>query len=158
VTAASSSEVGPDGTSGPARPAPGTEELVEVACPTPTTCLAIGRRVDNPPEALHFTVISNGRPAPSQRFPRGVDRYLNGIACPTASTCLAPGSSAVSVLTDTGAGWTATANYFSGSFATGYAVGPISCPSTTLCTAAAAGFIPTDQGYRGVPAIVTVSA
>ncbi len=158
-------EVSPDGTPGPARPVVGVEDLVEVACPTTTTCIAIGNAVDNPHEPLHFqtrsprfTVISNGQPAPSQRFARGVGRYPSGIACPTATTCLVPGTGAVSILTDTGAGWIATANYFSGSSATGFPAGPISCASRTLCMAAAHAFIPASEGSIGVPAIMTVSA
>ena len=158
-------EVGPDATPGPTRPAPGTEELLAVACPTVSTCIAIGRRVDNPRDALHFqtrssrfTIISNGQPAPSQRFARAAGLEANGIACPTATTCLAVGYSGVFILTDTGAGWTVTARPLSGSLTTGYPTGPISCASRTLCTAAAQGFVPSNGGFRGVPAIMTVSA
>ena len=157
-------EVGPDGTPGPARPAAGVEDLVAVACPTTTTCIAIGNAVDNPQEALHFqtrsprfTVITNGHPAPSQRFARGVGRYPTGIACPVATTCLVPGTHAVSILADTGAGWTAGANYFSGSSATGYPAGAISCASRTSCVAAGHAFVPASEGSIGVPAIMTVS-
>ena len=157
-------EVGPDGMPGPARPAPGTEELAAVACPTTTTCIAIGREVDNPDEALHFqtrsprfTVITNGQPGPAQRFAPAVGRYLTGIACPIATTCLVPSGSAISIITDTGAGWTATANYLSGSSATGRPGGPISCASRTLCMAVAHASIPTDQGSISVPAIMPLS-
>lgn len=158
-------EVGPDATPGPARPAPGTEKLLAVACPTESTCIAIGRRVDNPQDPAHFhmrssrfTIISNGQPAASQRFARSAGLEANGIACPTATTCLAVGYSGVFMLTDTGAGWTVTANYFSGSLTTGYPTGPISCASRTLCTAAAHGSLPAGNGgFRGVPAIMTVS-
>jgi hypothetical protein len=135
-----------------------------VACPTVSTCIAIGRRVDNPQDPAHFhmrssrfTIISNGQPGASQRFARTAGLEANGIACPTATTCLAVGFSGVFILTDTGAGWTVTGNPVSGSLTTGYPAGPISCASRTLCTAAAHGFVPSNGGFRGVPAIMTVS-
>lgn len=155
-------QVGLDGTPGPLRPVSGATALYGVACPTETTCLATGDVLNPPqPPLFHsttsplFTVVTNGQPAPAQRFPRSTRRMI-GIACPNATTCLAAGTGAIAVLTGSGGTWSAGVTFAPGSFATGHPTDAISCPTTT-CYATAAGFIPTGDGYVGVPAMMPVS-
>jgi hypothetical protein len=156
-------DVSLDGTPGPVRPVAGATDLYEVACPTATTCLATGSVLNrqyplylNPTTLPVFTVIRSGKLAAAQRFPRGARRMI-GIACPTATTCLATGNDAVAVLSDAGGTWSARVNVVSGSLATGYPTDAINCLSATACYATAAGFILADDGYVGVPAVVSVS-
>jgi hypothetical protein len=63
-------------------------QLWGVACPTESTCVAVG---ENSTEGV-VVVMTNGLPGPAQVVPSA--RVLYGVACPTATTCLAVGHDA----------------------------------------------------------------
>lgn len=106
-------ELAADGTPLAVRLAQGATSLYDVACPTATTCLATGRVSVSLPDYPYshdipvFVVITDGVPAPPQRFPRG-PKLIFGIDCPTATRCLAVGPRIVAVLTAGDGSWTVT--------------------------------------------------
>ena len=109
---------------------PGTSYLAGVACPSATTCEAVG---DNPNSSQGLVVpITNGAPGSAQPVPGTTE--LAGVACPSATTCEAvgdngPTSLGIVVPITNGAPGTAqsapgTVDLFG-----------IACPSATTCVA-----------------------
>jgi len=149
------------GTPGAAQAVSGATGLYAVACPTASQCLAVGSlrtRTSSYPFTMTtavFVVITNGQASAAQPVP-GAGVF--GIACPTSSRCLTTVGAGIGVLSRGGQTWTATVKPLEGPPGSGYPDGAISCPSASTCSAAAAGFVPKDGGYLGVPAIMDISA
>ena len=70
---------------------PAATVLAAVACPTSTTCIAVGS--DGSGGAAVTETNGTFQPVVNLTSPTGYDptEYLDGISCPTASTCLAVG-------------------------------------------------------------------
>ena len=75
-----------NGTPGSPVAVSGTGELYGMACPTVTTCEAVGTNSLN--QGVVVPII-NGTPGSAQVVPGTV--YFNSVACPSASTCEAAG-------------------------------------------------------------------
>lgn len=75
------------GSPGIAQSAAGTNYLHGIACPSSTTCYAVG--VDTSHATGAFVVISSGQPGTGQSV--AGTGYLEGIACPSGSACFAAG-------------------------------------------------------------------
>ncbi len=122
-------------TSGAVEVVAAADNLRGMACPTPTSCLAVG---NNPSGSLGVVVpFSNGVPGVAQVVP-GVYR-LEAIACTGSSTCLAVGSStgpsATAVVVPVVTGVAGGAQPVVGADLGLYG---IACPTPTLCVAVGA--------------------
>lgn len=154
-------EVSADGTPGPARPVSGASHLLDVSCPTATTCVATGgQRADIPryPYLVTtpvFAIIENGQPGPAREFPRRTGLVF-GVACPNETTCLAVFPGGFVVLRRSDGTWNATRRVSSS--VGGHPTEEISCSSSTVCYATASAIIPVGSGFYSAPAIVPVSA
>lgn len=153
-------QVAADGTPTAVRPVTGATSLFAVACPTATTCVATGQRVtvlSSFPYNITvpvYTVITNGEPGPALRYPRGVSALWD-IDCPSATRCLAVGDGNVAVFTGTEGAWSVRTSVVPGD---DYPTDGISCPSPTLCHAAAVSERPFGGGFVALPAVMSLTA
>jgi len=105
-----------------------------IACPTTSTCYAVGRATFDP--ALGYrgvaVTITNGMPGGAQ--PVAGTAYLFGIACPTVTTCYAVGGNSPDqgpVVTITN-GIPGTPKYAGGDI---FVLGSIACTTSSTCYA-----------------------
>jgi hypothetical protein len=117
-----------NGTPGTAQVAPGTFDLYGVACPSATTCEAVG--VNASSEGV-VVPITNGTPGTGEAVPG--THILQAVACSSSTTCEAVGDNAsfTGVAVPITNGTPGTAQVVSGTSAL-YGVG---CPSSTACEA-----------------------
>ena len=148
-------QVAADGTPLGTYPVAGANDLYDVDCPSPGTCVATGRRTVRVPYEQNeygsvlvpvFVVVTNGVPQPAQRYPREF-RHVIALDCPTTTRCVAVGSGALVVLTGSGAAWRATASVPAGSFS----ADDISCPTSSACYATTTGPGIREVSPDGVP-------
>jgi hypothetical protein len=130
-----------DGVAGVVKKLPGQAALFGVACPTASTCIAVGDTGTGSGGAA-VDVIANGVPGPPQTVP-GMDQLL-AIACPSASDCVAVGSGvdgpAVITLTNGNPGPpqpVSAASLSDGLSAGGFSA--VACATTTRCVAIGGG-------------------
>lgn len=152
-----------DGTPGAVRPA-GVSSLLDVACSTATTCVAVGLLESGSDVYPHsnptpfYVVITNGQPGRPRTLPAGTSPLITGIACPTATKCLAVGQGSLVALSNVNGAWSATLARHPNSWAgTAVPSEDISCPSPTVCYVTADDAIATPEGWLGVPAMIQVS-
>lgn len=151
-------DVDPTGTPGAVRTVPAASDVHDVACPTAQTCIATGQvwqSMDFYPYSRSFpvfVVITDGQPAPAQRFPRGADRLI-GISCPSATTCLAAGIGRLAVLSEVNGTWSTSLKFVTTD--SGYPTDGISCPSSSMCYTTAAS--QDGPGSPSRPAMMSVS-
>ncbi len=156
-------EIAGDGTPMTVRPVSGATLLTGIACPTATTCLATGERVTTLSTFPYnitvpvFVVITNGEPAPAQRYPRG-SYSIRDVACPTTTRCLGVGDGWLAVFTASGGAWTVTTSVILLEDPEDYPTDAISCGSSTMCHATAVDFRQAGGGLTSVPAVMPVSA
>jgi hypothetical protein len=126
------------------RAVPGTEKLLGVACPTATSCLAVGDDFSSSPVQPVIIPLAVGAPglpigatAPIQVPP---DLALRGIACPGSGLCLAVGAGGtsdhgvvLSLRPDGTALGGATAAIPAGDAGSDF--GDVACPTSTTCIA-----------------------
>ena len=129
----------------------GTNYLNDIACPSTTTCYAVGASNSNSGAILATT--NSGSTWTTQTVPSGT-YYLKAIACPSTTTCYAVGENSsgsggaiILATTNSGSTWT-TQTVPSG---TEFLYG-IACPSATTCYAVGAiviyyGSSAFDYGY-----------
>jgi hypothetical protein len=124
--------------------------LASVACPSTTTCIAVGSYQDTTPSTQGLIDTLSGGTWTAIAAPLGPgpatnpSAFLASVACPSTTACIAVGSygdssSHAQGLIDTlsGATWTAIAAPLGAGPATDPVAGVISvaCPSTTTCIA-----------------------
>ncbi len=140
------------GTPGTAQVVSGTYWLFDVACPSATTCEAVGGNASG----LGVVVpINNGTPGTPQVVP-GVlpGTGLYGVACSSATTCEAVGFNAADqgVVVPITNGTPGTVQVVPGAaFLDG-----VVCPSPTTCEASSQGLLmPITNGIPGIPQVVS---
>lgn len=124
--------------------------LSSVACPSTTSCVAVGHYMDSSGswQALIETKSGSSWKATEVTLPSNADggpnAYLTSVACPSTTSCVAVGyyndSTSALLVTGSGTTWTATeaplpANAQSGGY--NYLTS-VACPSTTSCVAVGA--------------------
>ena len=145
--------------------ASGTINLVAVACPSATTCEAVGYNVPTPTTAYDLVVtITNGVPSTPQAVsgPGPELLGLDAVACPRATTCVAVGTEYFSeqlvggvVVTITN-GIPGTPQVVPG----GSGLDAVACPSATTCEALGVNgsyqevVVPITNGTPGTPQAV----
>ncbi len=125
--------------------ASGTGSLAAVACPSATTCLAVGGDGNNLGIVDQASLTSAGwtwSPATSLIPPSSGTGTLSAIACPSATTCVAVGTDGSEGVTATAtsgaAGWTWSpeVRVDLGQASPGLGgLNAVACPSTTTCVA-----------------------
>jgi hypothetical protein len=124
-------------------PVPGTTELYETACPTSTTCYAVG--TDSSETEGVVVPITNGIPG----TPANVSgpNALHGVACPSAAICYAVGttSSPEGVVVPMSSGTPGAPESVPGT----YELFRVACPTTTTCYAVG------DDGGQGLVVPIT---
>ncbi len=113
-----------------------TTSLNAVACPTTTTCLAVGGTLNGGAQVL--VTSDAGATWTAEPLPT-VGAVLDGISCPSATTCTAVGATPIDTgvvvtTTDGGTTWTSE-NPYGTNVPTNGTLVSISCPSTTTCFA-----------------------
>ena len=139
--------------------------LLDVACPTATTCIATGLHETKSQvyeewiSTPLYVVITNGQAGRARFFPTGTSQLITGIACPTAARCIAVGQGSIILLSNAAGAWNATLARDRNSWA-GMAVptGNVSCPTATVCYSPASDAIATPEGWLGVPAVMAMNA
>jgi peptidoglycan/xylan/chitin deacetylase (PgdA/CDA1 family) len=129
-----------NGAPGTAQPAPGTGltgGLSGVACPTATTCEAVGGGVAVP--------ITNGTPGTAQPAPG------SAVACPTATTCEAVGGNVAVPITN---GVPGSARYVPTGGMDSFNLYGVACPTATTCEAVGDGGWPASS-QQGVTVPIT---
>ena len=106
-------------------------DLAGVACPSPSTCFAVGARTAALPGPVVMATTDGGSHWSSQISPGGTGLSgLTAVACPAIQTCYAVGGSRVISTSDGGATWTSRALLGgAGSFAA------VTCVSAAACYA-----------------------
>ncbi len=132
-----------------AQQVPGTVALSEVACPTTSTCVAVGEYGNGRNNVGVVVAITNGVAGSAQTVPGA--SYLFGIACADASSCVAVGggsaggstySGVVVPITDGTAGPAAAVAGIRGSN-----LEAVTCMSSTSCLAVGSALM--SSGYEG---------
>jgi peptidoglycan/xylan/chitin deacetylase (PgdA/CDA1 family) len=116
---------------------PGTRVLFAVACPSATTCVAVGQYASQQEVVV---LITNGVPGSAQAVPGTTE--LAGVACPSVTTCVAVGNNSGSggVVVPIINGTPGTPQTVPGT----NDLDGVGCASTTACYAV--GRNPSDQG------------
>jgi hypothetical protein len=129
----------------------GVGDLGNVACPTATFCLVVGRTPDNE-GGVALTTTTVGKVWTKRQMP-SADDVLSDVACPSSMICLGLGSRdstageypVVLRTTDGGASWLSTP-------LGGQPSGSLSCPSVITCFVAESISIPDGSPTAGIMA------
>jgi photosystem II stability/assembly factor-like uncharacterized protein len=119
----------------------GTSYLNAIACPSTTTCYAVGENSSGSGGAIVLATTDSGTTWTTETVPSGT-ALLYGIACTSTTTCYAVGAIVIShgslsfdygyilATTNSGSTWSAQTGF--GPTGISYLSG-IACPSTTTC-------------------------
>lgn len=125
-----------------------------VACPSTTTCYAVGHNSTSSADILATT--DGGATWTNQTVPSGV-ASLDAVACPSPATCYAVGfgggsyDGVIVATTDGGTTWRSQSTPVGGDDTSGYLSG-VACPSTTTCYA-----VGSDEGTSTADILATTN-